>query len=153
MMVRAQPRRPKFAKEIVKSGRRRDGGIHVLADGREVYCAFRKMPELTRGNEKNISDALRKRVAAWTIDDDTLRYVRPRGIEVIVVDVEDTGDKFITKRSGVMTVETTCCWRAPNEFYVSSTGVRMVFVFFYNFVGNCSHTPCKKLIFNSMTRC
>jgi hypothetical protein len=96
MMVRAQPRRPKFVKEIVKRGRRRDGGIYVLADGREVYCAYRKNAEICRGNEKSISDAVRKRVAGWSLDDDTLRYMQLRGIKIIAVDVEESGDKFIT---------------------------------------------------------
>lgn len=88
--------------EHLKKGRRLYGAFFNFDDGRKVYIAYRRNKEIFRGGRKSISDALRDGVAAWAIDDDTIREARARGCKAIGVRVRDTGDIYITNLSNFM---------------------------------------------------
>jgi hypothetical protein len=95
---------PKSSRSIkivhVKKGRRLYGGIHtVVATGHCAYIAYRKLDEIFRHGEKNISDAIRLKKAAWAIDEETLLEMRAKGIDKIGVLVRETGDLYLTHLS------------------------------------------------------
>lgn len=72
------------------------GAVYKLADGRQVYLAWRWNSEIFRSGEKTISDAVSKGVACWAIDNDTLIRLRIEGVYLIGVAVADTGDIYIS---------------------------------------------------------
>lgn len=80
----------------VKKGRRLYGGIYTLPSGKRCYLAYRKTGEIFRSGEKSISDAIRKGIAAWAIDEETLLLVRAQGIRFVGVLCRDTGDRYLT---------------------------------------------------------
>lgn len=85
--------------DLVKRGRRTYGAIYTLPDGRQAYLAYRKTKEIFRSGEKTISDAIRKGIACWAIDEETLLIMRAKGIKYIGVLCRDTGDKYLTALS------------------------------------------------------
>lgn len=84
-------------------GRRIYGGVYELADGREVYLAWRKQEEIFRAGKKTVSDAVSESVASWAIDDETLLKLRREGVQIVGVLVRDTGDLYITTLSKFFT--------------------------------------------------
>lgn len=67
-----------------------------MSSGTKVYLAYRQVREIFRSGEKSISDAIRKGVAAWAIDDDTLRQMRAQGIKYVGVLVRENGAIWLT---------------------------------------------------------
>ena len=82
-------------KERVKKGRRVYGAIYSWSQG-EFYLAWRQPHEIFRSGEKTISDAVRKGVACWALDDDTLLKMRSRGIKFVGVLIKESGEGWIT---------------------------------------------------------
>ncbi len=81
----------------VKKGRRLYGGIHTnVSSGRRCYLAHRRLAEIFRGGEKNISDAIRLGKASWALDHETLLEMRAKGIGIVGVFVRDNGDIYLT---------------------------------------------------------
>lgn len=98
-MTFVAPRSTSSIKVIhVKKGRRLYGGLHiVVASGRRAYIAYRRQGEIFRSGEKSISDAVRKGVACWAIDQETLLEMRAKGVPFIGVLVKETQDLYLTK--------------------------------------------------------
>lgn len=87
---------PKHKLELVKKGKRLYGAIVTLDSGQRIYMAYRKHAEIYRAGEMRLSDAIKKGVAAWAMDDDTLRIMRAHSIEVVGVFVRDTNERYVT---------------------------------------------------------
>lgn len=87
---------PKKKLELVKKGRRLYGAIVTLDCGEKVYMAYRKRNEIYRAGEVRVSEAIKKGVAAWAMDDETLRVMRAHGIKVVGVFVRDTNERYVT---------------------------------------------------------
>lgn len=87
---------PKKKLELVKKGKRLYGAIVTLDSGEKVYMAYRKHNEIYRSGEARLSDAMKKGVAAWAMDDETLQVMRAHGIRVVGVFVRDTGERYVT---------------------------------------------------------
>ncbi|BBI61768.1 hypothetical protein HSBAA_30740 [Vreelandella sulfidaeris] len=83
--------------ELVKKDKRLYGAIVTLDTGQKVYMAYRKRSEIYRAGEVRVGEAIKKGVAAWAMDDDTLSMMRAHGITVVGVFVRDTGDRYVTK--------------------------------------------------------
>lgn len=83
--------------ELVKKGKRLYGAIVTLETGQKVYMAYRKHNEIYRSGEVRLGDAIKKGVAAWAMDDDTLSMMRAHGINVVGVFVRDSGDRYVTQ--------------------------------------------------------
>ena len=83
------------SERLIKRGKRIYGAIYKLADGREVYMAWRKNAEIFRAGDKSLSGAIARDVAAWAIDDETLIRLRVEGVSLVGVMVKDTGDLYI----------------------------------------------------------
>lgn len=75
-----------------------------MPNGTNVYLAYRKLSDIFRSGKKNISEAIREGVAAWAIDEDTLRDRRVEGIKVV----------------GVLCKESDDIWLAPIEKFFDS---------------------------------
>lgn len=50
---------------------------------------------------------MRKEIAAWAIDEETLTELRLKGVEWVGVEVRNNGDRYITKLSNYMDSEKT----------------------------------------------
>jgi hypothetical protein len=61
-----------------------------------VYLAERKLDQIFRFGERNNSDALRKEIAAWAIDEETLTEMRLKGIRWVGVRVKQNADIYVT---------------------------------------------------------
>ncbi|WLR90880.1 hypothetical protein [Shinella zoogloeoides] len=103
----------KLPKRLVKKGRRLYGAVYTLPNGSQVYLAYRKLGEIFRAGKKSISEAVREGVAAWAIDEETLRERRLEGIKVVGVLCKESDDLWLapldkffdTKFSKVMNYE------------------------------------------------
>ncbi len=87
---------PKKKLELVKKGKRLYGAIVSLDSGEKIYMAYRKHCEIYRAGEVRLGEAIKKGVAAWAMDDETLRIMRAHGIKVVGVFVRDTGVRYVT---------------------------------------------------------
>lgn len=87
---------PKKKLELVKRGKRLYGAIVTLDSGEKIYMAYRKRSEIYRSGEMRLGDAIKKGVAAWAMDDETLQIMRAHGIHVVGVFVRDTGERYVT---------------------------------------------------------
>lgn len=87
---------PKKKLEPVRKGKRLYGAIVTLNSGEKVYMAYRKRNEIYRAGELRVSDAIKKGIAAWAMDDETLRIMRAHGIRVVGVFVRDTNERYVT---------------------------------------------------------
>lgn len=87
---------PKTKLEPVKKGKRLYGAIVTLDSGERVYMAYRKRNEIYRAGEMRVGEAIRKGIAAWAMDDETLRIMRAHSIKVVGVFVRDTGERYVT---------------------------------------------------------
>lgn len=87
---------PKKKLELVRKGKRLYGAIVSLNSGEKVYMAYRKHNEIYRSGEMRLGDAIKKGVAAWAMDDETLQIMRAHGIKVVGVFVRDTGERYVT---------------------------------------------------------
>lgn len=87
---------PKKKLELVKKGKRLYGAIVTMDSGEKIYMAYRKHCEIYRSGEMRLGDAMKKGVAAWAMDDETLQIMRAHGIKVVGVFVRDTGDRYVT---------------------------------------------------------
>lgn len=88
--------RSKLPVELIKRGRRKYGGIYTVADGRRAYLAYRKTKDIFRSGEKSISDAIRKGIATWAIDEEDLLKLRLKKVPFVGVICSDTGDIYLT---------------------------------------------------------
>lgn len=77
------------------------GRIYHFAN-RDIYLAYQKLEHIARYGEKCSSDAIRKEMAAWSIDEETLTEVRLKGIEWVGIEVKNNGDRYITRLSNFM---------------------------------------------------
>lgn len=87
---------PKKKLELVKKGKRLYGAIVSLDSGEKIYMAYRKHNEIYRSGEMRLTDAIKKGVAAWAMDDETLQIMRAHGIKVVGVFVSDSGERYVT---------------------------------------------------------
>lgn len=87
---------PKKKLEPVKKGKRLYGAIVTLDSGEKVYMAYRKRNEIYRAGEVRVSEAIKKGIASWAMDDETLRIMRAHGIRVVGVFVRDTNERYVT---------------------------------------------------------
>lgn len=85
--------------EKIGHGRRRWGAIYASSKGEQFYLSWRKSPALFRGGEKSLSAAVRNDKAAWAFDYDLLLRLKTRGVRLVGVICQDTGDKFLTELS------------------------------------------------------
>jgi hypothetical protein len=89
-------RKPKVKTTIVRRGRRIYGHIYHFAN-RDVYLAARKLDQIFRFGEKNNSDAVRKEVAAWALDEETITELRLNKIVWVGIRVKQNDDIYITR--------------------------------------------------------
>lgn len=94
------PRKSSCSVLLHKVGKRTYGAYYTTANGTRFYMAWRKSSDRRKGifqsGEKTISDARRKGVACWALDEDTLINLRASGIKLVGVLDKDTGDKYMT---------------------------------------------------------
>jgi hypothetical protein len=81
---------------LIKRGNRKYGAVYTTPDGRQAYFAFRRHEQMFRNGEKTLSDAQRKGVATWALDDEALVNLRREGVRMVGVLERDTGDKYLT---------------------------------------------------------
>ncbi|OCP22005.1 hypothetical protein BC361_25915 [Ensifer sp. LC54] len=81
---------------VVRRGRRIYGHIYHFAN-RDVYLAARKIDQIFRFGEKNNSDAVRKDLAAWALDEETITNLRLQKIVWVGVRVKQNNDIYITR--------------------------------------------------------
>jgi len=81
-----------------------------LPNGTQVYLAYRRLGEIFRAGKKNISEAIREGVAAWAIDEETLRDRRVEGIKVV----------------GVLCKESDDIWLAPIDKFFDTSHARIM---------------------------
>ncbi len=79
-----------------KRGRRTYGATYTLPDGRRYYLAWRKIGEIYRAGEKDISSAMRLGTAAWALDDQDLIRLKVQGIRIVGIKVKETADVYLT---------------------------------------------------------
>jgi hypothetical protein len=82
--------------ELNKRGRRTYGATYTLPDGRRCYLAWRRIREIYRAGEKDISTAIRLGTAAWAIDDRDLIRLKVTGVRMVGVLVKETADVYLT---------------------------------------------------------
>lgn len=82
--------------ELNKRGRRTYGATYTLPDGRRCYLAWRRIAEIYRAGEKDISTAMRLGTAAWALDDRDLVRLKCEGIRLVGVRVKETSDIYLT---------------------------------------------------------
>jgi len=82
--------------EHVRKNRRLYGGIFELPSKKRVYLAYRDKKEIFRNGAPSISDAIRKGIACWALDVDTLGEMKAKGIAYVGVRVRESGDIYIT---------------------------------------------------------
>lgn len=87
---------PKKNLELVRKGKRLYGAIVTLNSGKRIYMAYRKRSEIYRAGEARLGEAIKKGIAAWAMDDETLNIMRAHSIKVVGVFVRDTGDRYVT---------------------------------------------------------
>jgi hypothetical protein len=80
--------------EPIKRGSRLYGHIYTSPSGRRYYLARRRISEIFRSGEKDISAAIRKGTACWALDEETLIMMRAKGIKVVGVEVRETEDRY-----------------------------------------------------------
>jgi hypothetical protein len=100
----------KLPKRPVKKGRRLYGAVYTLPSGERIYLAYRRLGEIFRAGKKSISEAVREGVAAWAIDEETLRERRLEGIKVV----------------GVLCKESDDMWLAPIEKFFDPTYAKIM---------------------------
>ena len=83
--------------EHVKKGRFTIGGIFTFEDGRRCFLAYRKLETIFKHGAMTISDAMRDNKAAWSFEIGIILQMRSKGIPIMGVLVEETGDLFLTK--------------------------------------------------------
>ncbi|WP_456868382.1 hypothetical protein [Galbibacter sp. BG1] len=81
-----------------------------MPNGTNVYLAYRKLGEIFRSGKRNLSEAIREGVAAWAIDEETLRERRLEGIKVV----------------GVLCKESDDIWLAPIERFFDTNHARIM---------------------------
>ena len=84
----------KIKVEAYRKGRSR-GGIYTVPSGKRCFLAHSKLAYIFCAGEKTISDAVRKRVACWSIDEETLINMRVSGIKFIGVLCKDNNDIWL----------------------------------------------------------
>jgi hypothetical protein len=89
-------RKPKVPTTVVRRGRRIYGHIYHFAN-RNVYLAARKLDQIFRFGEKCNSDALRKDLASWALDEETITELRLMKIVWVGVRVKQNNDIYITR--------------------------------------------------------
>jgi hypothetical protein len=99
-------RKPKVKTTEIKRGRRIVGRIYHFAN-RDVFLANKKLDNLIRFGEKCGSDAVRKEVAAWALDEETLTELRLKGLKWVGVQVRNNGDIYVTHISNYLDYEKT----------------------------------------------
>jgi hypothetical protein len=78
-------------------GRGRRKGVIYTADGnRKAFVTKRRLADIVRAGEKSISDAVRKGVGGWAMDEDTLFQLRAMGVRFVGVRVNETKDLYLT---------------------------------------------------------
>lgn len=70
------------------------GAIYKHPNGDQFYMAWRRSHDIFRNGEKTISDAIRKGVATWAIDSDTLRLLRLRGVTRVGILNRDENESY-----------------------------------------------------------
>lgn len=83
--------------EPLKRGRRVLGTIVTSNSGVPVYLHHRNSGDIWKHREPTISDAIRKGVATWSIEEEILVRMRARGIRFAGIFCRDTGDIWLTK--------------------------------------------------------
>jgi len=82
--------------EKYKKGRRLYGGFYFdKARNIRVYLAYRWHREIYRCGESTVSDALRKKVACWAIDCETLQLAKIKGVQFVGVKLKDDDSLFL----------------------------------------------------------
>jgi hypothetical protein len=80
----------------IKRGRRALGAVYTGSSGRKAYIAYRKIAHIIRAGEKTVSDAVRKGVAAWSIEEDLLYRLRAEGVQFVGVLCTENKDLWLT---------------------------------------------------------
>lgn len=60
-----------------------------------IYVARKWHKEIFRSGELTISDALRKNIACWAIDNETLQLARIKGVKFVGIKVRDHGSIYL----------------------------------------------------------
>jgi hypothetical protein len=96
----------KIKVERYHRGRAR-GGIYTTPSGGRCFLAHSKLAYIFCSGEKTISDAVRKNLACWSIDENTLLTMRAKGIKFVGVLCKDNGDIFLTHIAAFFSAELT----------------------------------------------
>ena len=86
----------KLPTEPVKRGKRTLGSLITAPDGRRVFLWHSRVKDIRCNGEKSISDAIRKGVATWSIEEEFLIKMRANGVLFSGVLCKDNGDIWLT---------------------------------------------------------
>lgn len=96
----------KLKVEKYKKGRSR-GGIYTVPSGERCFLATSKLAYIFCAGEKTISDAVRKNVACWSMDEETLMTMRTKGIRFLGVLCKENDDIYLTRTDAFLNRELT----------------------------------------------
>lgn len=85
---------PSIKIEKYRKGRSR-GGIYTVPSGKQAFLAYSKLAYIFCAGEKTISDAVRKGVACWSIDEETLMNMRAAGVRFVGVFCKENRDIWL----------------------------------------------------------
>jgi hypothetical protein len=80
----------------VKKGRRVNGALYTLPDGRAAFLERRKLADIIRDRKRTISDAVRDGTAGWAFDYEHLLNLRANKVPFVGVQCVDSGDLWLT---------------------------------------------------------
>lgn len=82
--------------QIHKKGKRLYGGFYINKEkGLRIYLAYRWHRQIFRSDENSTSEAMRKGVACWAFDCDTLQLAKIQGVQFVGVKLKDDGSLFL----------------------------------------------------------
>ena len=85
-----------FEKEIYKKGKKFYGWwLKDATTGTVIYMARKWHRDMFRNGELSLSEAMRKGVAGWGFDRETIELVKIRGASFIGVHVVETGTRYL----------------------------------------------------------
>lgn len=85
-----------WEREIHKKGNRKLGWwLRNTETGVLMYAALKTHKDIFKSMEPNISEAMRKGVSCWGVDDDSLRLAKIKGATFIAIKVKDTGSFYV----------------------------------------------------------
>jgi phosphoglucomutase len=87
---------PKIRVEKFRKGINR-GAIYTVPSGKRCFLAHTRQAFIFSGEEKTISDAMRKGTACWSLDEETLIQMRAKGVPFVGVLCRESNDIWLTR--------------------------------------------------------